>query len=279
MMYQDFAQVYDELMEDVPYEKWADMLHELILRYGITKPSVICDTDTEDFTEEEKLASERNLVLDLCCGTGTVTELMAEKGYDLIGVDGSEEMLNQAVEKRDKSGHEILYLCQDMRELDLYSTVGTIYCLYDSLNYLLTKEDIAKVFRLAAGFLYPEGLFIFDFNTTHKYGDILGDGVMAEDRGKLSFIWDNLYDPATCQNEAVLTVFRETEDGSGLFRKISEIHEQRGYTLAEILDLLAQAGLSVVKAFDLDTGEERPAEEASERIFIVARKRIAVNNR
>ena len=196
---------------------------------------------------------------------------MYQKGYDLIGVDLSEEMLNAAMAKRDESGADILYLCQDMRELDLYSTVGTVYCLCDSINYLLTEEDVEQVLKLVDNFLYPGGLFIFDFNTVYKYEHVIGDSTIAEDREDVSFIWDNFYDSETHINEYDLTIFMENGDDSGLYRKITETHLQRGYTFSEMKKLVEKAGLELIKAFDFDAGEERAVSRKSERIFIVAR--------
>ena len=112
-IYTDFARVYDELMDNTPYEMWCERLNRLIAAYGVSKP----ERDAEGI-----LDSERNLVVDLGCGTGTLTEMLYQKGYDCIGVDNSEEMLNIAMDKKAESGSEILYLHQDMRELDLYST-------------------------------------------------------------------------------------------------------------------------------------------------------------
>ena len=123
--YTDFASVYDIFMDQTPYREWADFLADTIEKYGISKPAggnvpaSLPDGDEGG----EILRSERDLVLDLGCGTGTLTELLYQKGYDMIGVDNSEEMLGTALAKREMSGSEILYLCQDMRELDLYSTV------------------------------------------------------------------------------------------------------------------------------------------------------------
>ena len=124
-IYTEFARVYDELMDNTPYDMWCDRLDELITAYGVSKPT----RDAEGI-----LDSERNLVVDLGCGTGTLTELLYNKGYDCIGVDNSEEMLNIAMDKKAQSGSEILYLHQDMRELDLYSTVGTVISVCDSVN-------------------------------------------------------------------------------------------------------------------------------------------------
>ncbi len=157
--YEDFAYVYDELMDNTPYEKWCETIVEFIEQYGVSKP---------ERNAGDLLDSERNLVLDLGCGTGTLTELLYQKGYDCIGVDNSEAMLDIAMKKKEESGSEILYLLQDMRELDLYSTVGTVISVCDSLNYILEEEELLQIFRLVKNYLYPGGIFVFDFNTDYS---------------------------------------------------------------------------------------------------------------
>ncbi len=257
--YRAFAAVYDELMDNVPYGKWSDRLHELIEKYGVSKPV----RDAED-----ALSSERNLVLDLGCGTGTLTEMMYRKGYDMIGVDVSEDMLNAAMEKRAACGDSILYLNQDMRELELYSTVGTVYSVCDSLNYVLEEEELAGVFSLVNNYLYPGGIFIFDFNTVYKYEKIIGDTTIAENREDCSFIWENYYDPREEINEYDLTVFVRQEDG--LFRRFTETHFQRGYRAEQMKSLVERAGMKVVEIQDADTGGA--VTEESQRIYIVAQE-------
>lgn len=258
-MYEDFAEVYDELMDDTPYEQWAERIHSLIRRYGVSRP----ERDTEDL-----LSSERNLVVDLGCGTGTMTELMYGRGYDMIGVDLSDAMLNMAMRKKESSGSEILYLCQDMRELELYSTVGTMYSICDSLNYILEEEELLKVFSLVNNYLYPGGIFIFDFNTEYKYQEVIGNTTIAENREDCSFIWENLYDPEERINEYDLTVFVREEDGR--FRRFEENHFQRGYTVEQMRSLVERAGMAVAEVFDADTGEGVRAE--SERVYMIAKE-------
>ena len=164
--YKDFAYVYDELMDETPYQSWCERIVGLIERYGVSKPvrQARGSLGQEDGASDRKevlgekellLRSERDLVVDLGCGTGTLTQLFYEKGYDMIGVDSSEEMLDVAMQKRDRSGAEILYLLQDMRELELYSTVGTVISVCDSLNYILEEEELLQVFRLVENYLYP----------------------------------------------------------------------------------------------------------------------------
>lgn len=280
--YTDFAEVYDTFMGDVPYEEWADFLASLIEAYGVSRPvrepgevqeleeaPEFEETQEElEVTEEDALISERNLVLDLGCGTGTVTELLYEKGYDMIGVDSSEEMLQIAMDKKFETQSDILYLCQDMRELDLYSTVGTVVSVCDSLNYLLMDEDVIETFRLVNTYLFPGGIFIFDFNTIYKYEEVIGDTTIAENREDCSFIWENFYSCEDHINEYDVTVFERQEDD--LYRKFTETHYQRGYSLNEMKAFLEKAGLTFVTAMDEKT-HEAPT-ETSERIYVIARE-------
>lgn len=257
--YGAFAGVYDELMDNIPYDIWSERLDFLIRKYGVTKP----ERDAEGL-----LDSERNLVVDLGCGTGTLAELMYAKGYDMIGVDRSEAMLNRAMEKKEKSGDEILYLQQDMRELELYSTVGTVYSVCDSLNYLLEESELSEVFSLVNNYLYPEGIFIFDFNTEYKYREVIGNTTIAENREDCSFIWENFYDPEEEINEYDLTVFvREEED---CFRRFTETHFQRGYRPEQMRRLVEQAGMAVLEMTDADT--MGAVTDESQRVYLVARE-------
>ena len=150
--YTAFAEVYDAFMDNIPYEKWADYVHGLLEEYGI----------------------KDGLVLELGCGTGSLTELLAVMGYDMIGVDSSGDMLGTAMEKRERSGLDILYLLQDMREFELYGTVRAVVSVCDSMNYITEYEDLTQVFRLVNNYLDPGGMFIFDLNTEYKYRQVLG---------------------------------------------------------------------------------------------------------
>ena len=248
--YTDFAQVYDIFMDDTPYEKWADFLAQRLAAEGIRD----------------------GLVLELGCGTGTLTRLLAAKGYDMIGVDSSEAMLGVAQEKEAENRQGILYLEQDMREFELYGTVRAAVSICDSINYLLEEEDLLETFRLVNNYLDPGGLFLFDFNTVYKYETVIGDATIAENREDCSFIWENFYDEKERINEYDVTVFVREQDGpgDGLFRRFTETHYQRGYTLAEIRRLVEESGLCFVEALDADTHGAVTAE--SERIYCIARE-------
>lgn len=256
--YTSFAEVYDLFQDNVPYEEWCEYLAGLLGEYGV----------------------DHGLVLDLGCGTGSLTELLARRGYDMIGVDNSGEMLEIAMEKREKSGLDILYLLQDMREFELYGTVAAVVSICDSMNYILEREDLTQVLRLVNNYLDPGGVFIFDLNTPYKYRELLADNTFAEDREESSFIWENFYDEEEQINEYDLTLFiRRAVPGceEPLYQKFQETHYQRSYSLEEVKDAIAEAGMDFVAAYDAGTRE--PVRPDSERIYIVARERGKENTK
>lgn len=264
--YTGFAQVYDTFMDDTPYEEWCDYLVGLLEKYR--ENNYIIETD--DDVTKANLQQEQNSILDLGCGTGTLTELFARQGYDMIGIDNAQEMLQIAMDKREASGLDILYLLQDMREFELYGTVGAVISVCDSVNYLLEEEDVVRTFRLVNNYLYPKGIFIFDFNTVYKYKMVIGDTTIAENREECSFIWDNYYHEEEQVNEYDLTIFVQEEAETGLYRRFQETHYQRGYELEQMKDFLQRAGLVFLEAIDADTHEA--VRDESERIYVAARK-------
>ena len=185
----------------------------------------------------------------------------------MIGVDNSEEMLNIALEKREQSGNDILYLNQDMREFELYGTVRAVVSICDSVNYILEEDDLLEVFKLVNNYLDINGVFIFDLNTIHKY-EMIGDEVIAENRDEGSFIWENSFYTEENINEYNLTLFIKDEDGK--YDKYEENHLQRAYTTDEIKTLINKAGMEFVAAYDAFTKE--PVKEDSERIYVIARE-------
>ena len=280
--YSDFAQVYDTFMDDTPYEEWCDYLVELIEKHregeclsevsseASLEAEARGDKDNDDTSvTNQNLQQEHNTILDLGCGTGTLTELLAKRGYDMIGIDNAQEMLQIAMDKRERSGLDILYLLQDMRSFELYGAVGAVISVCDSVNYLLEDEDVVQTFRLVNNYLLPEGIFIFDFNTVYKYEVVIGDATIAENREKCSFIWDNYYHEKEQINEYDLTVFVQESEGENIYRRFQETHYQRGYCLKQMKEYLLKAGLMFVEAVDADTHGE--ITDTSERIYVVAR--------
>lgn len=244
--YTGFAEVYDLFMDQVPYEKWSGRIIQILSTYGIRD----------------------GLVLDLGCGTGSMTELLAGAGYDMIGVDASEEMLELAYEKRAESGHDILYLLQDMREFELYGTVRAIVSVCDSLNYITEEEELLHVFRLVRNYLDPDGVFFFDMNTIYKYSEMLGETTIAENREEGSFIWENYYDPEEQLNQYDLTLYIRDEDDR--YTRFEETHIQKAYALERVLELLQQAGMKAEQIFDSDT--EKEVTDTTGKFCIAARK-------
>ena len=245
--YSSFAQVYDMFMDNVPYEEWSRYLIGLLREYGI----------------------EDGLVADLGCGTGKITRLLSDAGYDMIGVDNAAEMLEIAREiQEDEERDDIWYLLQDMRELELSGEVNAMVSICDSMNYILEEEDLKEVFLRVKEYLQTGGIFIFDMNTLHKYRDMIGETTIAENRDEGSFIWDNYFYEDEMVNEYELTLFIREENG--LFRKYEETHYQRAYELDTVKRLIEEAGLKFVTAYDAFTKE--PVNRDSERMYIIARK-------
>lgn len=338
--YTGFASVYNIFMDSIPYEEWADFAVSIFKRYHI----------------------DSGLVLELGCGTGSMTERLSDCGYDMIGIDQSEEMLSIAREKRtgscdrnfnsssnsntnsaddpdsvdveDDTGKAnnagdadnvgnvdstngasdagstdgadgILYLCQDMREFELYGTVAAVCSFCDTMNYMLEEEDLLKVFRLVNNYLDPGGLFLFDMDTPYAFEKVMGDTTLVENRKEGTFIWENNFYPEEMINEVDLTLFlpetgnkvgarqslpeetsakakamrdgKNVTDGKDrkgekiLYEKYEEIHVRRAYSIARIKELIGKAGMEWIAAYDADTKGE--PEYNSERIYILAREK------
>lgn len=243
--YTGFAALYDLFMDNIPYEKWGEYLKSLLLQHGI----------------------KNGILLDIGCGTGNITEHLAKSGYDMIGIDNSDEMLSIALEKKEQSNLDILYLHQDMREFELYGTVAAAVSICDSINYILEYDELVQVFKLVNNYLDPNGIFIFDLNTVAKY-TAMGNETIAENREEGSFIWENSYFDIEKINQYDLSIFEKLDNG--LYAKHEETHLQRAYTISEIKSALKEANLEFVNAYDAFTYTS--PQDSSERIYVIARE-------
>lgn len=249
--YGAISTIYDKINSHLDYCAWADFFEKCF---------------------DKHLSSRPELVLDLACGTGSMTFELAKRGYDMIGVDGSSEMLNVAFDRKFdlELKNDVLLLLQDMREFELYGTVGAITCCLDSVNYLTNDGELDKVFALAHNYLDPDGLFLFDINTPHKFENVYGSNTYVyeeEDCGEDSFcIWQNFYDKKSKLCDFSLTVFEKDDDGK--YSRRDEIQTERCYSREEIESTLKAKGFEVIGFYsDFDF---TPAAETNERWYIVA---------
>lgn len=256
--YQAIARVYDRLNSEIDYAAWADFMERCFDRFLPARPE---------------------LVLDLACGTGSMAIALASRGYDMIGVDGSAEMLSEAYGRASEQGG-ILFLQQDMRSFELYGTVGAVVCCLDSLNYLLSAEDLDRCFACVHNYLDPNGLFLFDMNTPYKFSHVYAnnayvledelvwdEGTDTEERAAIYCGWQNTYRPETGICDFDLSLFEELPDGR--YRRADEHQQERCYTLDEIKNTLQKNNLEFLGVWS-DYDFSSPT-DTTERWYFAAR--------
>ena len=293
--YTGFAEVYEEFMDNIPYGEWAEYLTGLLKEYGVNE----------------------GIVCELGCGTGSMTRLLRDKGYDMIGIDNSPEMLDVAreheqtgffdtdfeeesseyLQNKEQPSKSVLYLMQDMREFELYGTAAAFVSVCDSINYITDYDELTEVFRLVNNYLDKDGVFIFDLKTEHYFRDVLGDTTIAENRKNCSFIWENSYFEDKKMNQYEITIYKkayfddceysdenvecreyqETDNAEDLYTRTNEIHTQRAYSLEEIVKALSDAGMEYIAAYNAFTRE--PADSTSERIYVIAKEKYQKNKK
>lgn len=245
-MYQDLAEVYDRLQE-IDYQEFVDYYEKVFKRFNIAP----------------------ELVLDIGCGTGNITIPMAKRGYDMIGLDLSVEMLDIAREKAMAEGMEILFLNQDMTEFELYGTVGAMISALDSVNYLTEDGQLEKMLRLLHYYLDIGGIFIFDINTEYKFKNILDNHSFVYDQDDVYCVWNNQYD----EDEKIcyfdLNIF--TQNGDGSYTRTDEYQQERAYGIEEIKNIIEKCGLELLGLYD-NLSFDAPNEESERIFFVVGRK-------
>ena len=243
MSYRALAPQYDAFTKNVEYPKRAAYFHRLLK------------------THKDKCS----LVLDLGCGTGSLSMELARLGYDVIGVDNSPEMLAVAMSKREE-GSSILYLCQDMARLDLYGTIDAAVCALDTVNHVTDPRKLARAFSRVALFLEPDGLFLFDVNTPYKHREVLGENTFVYESEKAYCVWQNHQEGPLAQ--MTLDVFREGEDGR--YSRQTDTITERVYTREELERMVAAAGLELVAVYGDDTFD--PPGPTTQREIYLTRK-------
>lgn len=242
-----FSSVYDTLTENVNYAARADYIADLLADNGI----------------------KGGILLDLACGTGTLSIEMSKKGFEVIGVDASADMLSVAMNNAYEADRNILFLCQPMQQLDLYGTINAAICTLDSINHLTDPDDVQATFDKVSLFTEPGGVFVFDVNTVFKHREILADNTFVYDMDDVYCVWQNSLDSATDTVQIDLDIFEQVDDG--IYERMQESFCERAYALPLLKEMLGKAGFETVAIYD-ELSREEPKEN-SERLFIVARKK------
>ncbi|MBR6386397.1 MAG: class I SAM-dependent methyltransferase [Ruminococcus sp.] len=248
MPYSVFARYYDELTANINYKKRAEYFHEIIKRFNVT---------------------DNNILLDLACGTGSISFEMSELGYDVIGVDNSDEMLGIALDKKFDNNLNVQFLCQDMRSFEMFGTIGVTLCVLDSLNHLGSIDDVRKVFERTALFAEPDGLFIFDMNTEYKHKNILSQNIFIYETENVYCVWENELNEESLEVKINLEFFEREENG--LYSRSSESFSERAYSRESIERILKDTGFELLAEYG-DDSFENPKED-TQRIIYVARNK------
>lgn len=240
-----FAAYYDALTENVAYESIASFVHRVLMDYNI----------------------KEGILLDAACGTGTLCECMARRGYEVIGTDLSSEMLMEAMDKKAASGLDILYLCQAMQELDLYGTVDAAVCTLDSVNHLKDETELQKAFGRISLFLNPGGVFIFDANTPYKHREILGNNTFVYDCEGIYCVWQNTFEE---EDSVLIHLDLFEQDGNCYYRQEEEFREM-AYSSEQIEKMLEKAGLELAACYD-DYTEKKPCADTQRIVYVAVKK-------
>lgn len=243
--YESFARIYDALMDDVDYDKWAHYLRDIFIRANVQPKSI----------------------LDLACGTGNITIPMSKLGYQMWGIDISEQMLSVAENKARMQGEKIKFLKQDMRALKLSKSFDAVICACDGINYVLEEEELIKTFQEVHRLLKADGTFIFDISSYYKLKNIIGNNYFIEDKNGIFYCWENEFDENS--STAVMRLNFFVPEGK-LYNRIEEVHIQKAYKIQAICDNLLKSGFALLEV--LDEFSFINAYEKSERVFFVAKK-------
>lgn len=245
--YDFLAGCYDQLTYDVDYAAWADYIEKQFRRRGLPGKTV----------------------LDLACGTGSLTWELAGRGYEMIGADLSPEMLAEAAEKhRNTGGTPPMFLCQSMDKLDLYGTIDACVCCLDSVNYVTDPKKLQRAFGRVHLFLMPGGLFLFDVNAPEKLEGLDGQ-VFLDETEDAYCVWRAEYSRRSRICSYFMDIFRLDRE-TGQWDRGEELHRERAYSVDELTGFLRQAGFQDIQVYG--DKKMRPPIPGEGRVFFVARK-------
>lgn len=245
MSYSSFASVYDELTVNVDYKKRAEYIADILKEQGI----------------------EDGLLLDLACGTGSLSVEFARKGYEVIATDASPDMLMEAQSKAFSEDQNIMFLCQKMENTDLYGTVRAIVCALDSINHLPDTDALNKTFSVLKNFIDDGGVMVFDVNTVYKHTDILGNNTFIYDEENVFCVWQNSLKSDGRTVKINLDFFRKSGD---VYERYNENFNEIAFTDEEITSAVENGGFRVLARYDDTT--KNPPSATSERIYYVVRR-------
>lgn len=251
-MYTGFAEIYDQLMSNVEYDSWADFYAALMAAYGI-RGGRICEC---------------------ACGTGNLTIPLNRRGFQVTGVDLSQDMLWLAAQKAREAGVGIPFVRQDMRKLHLHRPMDAVLATCDGVNYLMTDEDLLSFFRAAYASLRPGGGLFFDVSTPHKLRNVLGNQLICEDTDDITYFWQNRYSEKTETVDMHLCFFVRQE--SGAYKRIDEEQKQKAHTVEKLTALMREAGFENINAFG--NASLTPARETELRWHFAALRRVDPEN-
>ena len=247
MSYDIFSSVYDILTENVEYERISHKICSLLHKNGV----------------------DRGLLLDLGCGTGTLSFLLEQKGFDIIGVDASEDMLSVANEKKYEDDSSALFLCQKAEELDLFGTIQCAVSTLDTFNHIDSIEKIEKAISLVSLFMDMNGIFIFDMNTPYKHKEILGNNTFVYDMDEVYCVWQNSYDENAERTDIDLDFFIKNEDDE-CFERYSESFSEYEYDINEIISIIKKCGFTLLAT--TDDYSDNPVSDTTEKITFICKK-------
>lgn len=250
--YSDFAFFYDRLVDENDYDIRCEYIVNLLAENSVSK----------------------GILLDAACGTGILSEKLGEKGFDIIGVDISEEMLSSALERKAKNSSASLYLCQDISQLDLYGTINCAVCTLDSVNHITEPTALKRAFERIGLFMEKGGVFIFDVNTAYKHREVLGNNAFIFDTDEVFCAWQNEYDEKTDDIHVYLDLFAPNDDGS--YDRYCEDFSEVIYDRDFLESALDEAGFSILAVYDDLTHDE--LKEDSQRAVYVCKKITETNS-